>query len=106
MTPMSTLQNQNNVTVDEAAIDDALAIIKSTILKKNADYGNAWQRHGLPQVLTRLCEKSLRLETLSDGRQALVTNESTLDTLIDIGGYGVLGIIYAIQNGIGGDRPA
>jgi hypothetical protein len=93
------------VDVTEERIDEALAIIKRTILKKNKDYGDAWQRYGLPQVLTRLTEKALRLETLSDGRQALVASESSLDTLVDIGGYGVLGIIYSIANGIGGDRP-
>jgi len=63
------------------------------VLKKNHDYGNAWQRHDYSWIL-RIVDKLYRVETLADGRQALVLNESIEDTLRDVIGYSLLGLLY------------
>lgn len=63
------------------------------VLRKNADYKDAWQSQGMFTSLIRLKDKLIRVETLQDGRQALVQDEDIEQTLIDIVGYGLLGIL-------------
>lgn len=64
------------------------------ILVKNQDYGDAWQRQGMAGCLVRLADKLYRVETLSDGREALVVDEKIEDTLRDAIGYSMLGLLY------------
>jgi len=59
---------------------------------KNHDYGDAWRKHGIAGILVRISDKSLRLITLN-GQEALVVNESSEDTLRDIAGYAIFGLI-------------
>lgn len=61
-----------------------------TLVKKNHDYGNAWQRYGMFTGLIRLNDKLLRVKTLTGGQQALVADESIKDTITDIAGYALL----------------
>ena len=70
----------------------ALEII-NTIMRKNADYGDAWQRYGIFTPLIRINDKILRVQTLSDGRKALVADEAIEDTLEDIVAYGLLALL-------------
>lgn len=65
------------------------------VLRKNADYGDAWQHGGAPGIMVRELDKVLRLEQLSDGRQALILDEKWADTLRDICGYALLGLLLA-----------
>ena len=65
-----------------------------TVLRKNADYGDAWQADGAPGWAHELKTKLCRLETLSDGRQALVVDENIEETLRDTVGYALLGLLY------------
>jgi hypothetical protein len=81
------LEVPENLKAEIEAICDS--IIK-TVVKKNADYGDAWQRYGMFTGLIRENDKLLRVETLADGRQALVADEKVGDTLVDIVGYGLL----------------
>ena len=62
------------------------------VLEKNADYGDAWQKHGLAGVLVRISDKALRLQNL-EGKEALVVDENVDDTLMDIAGYALLGLL-------------
>ena len=62
------------------------------VLEKNADYGDAWQKHGLAGVLVRISDKALRLQNL-EGKEALVVDEKVDDTLMDIAGYALLGLL-------------
>ncbi len=71
----------------------ALEIIR-TVMSKNADYGDAWQADGAPGWAHELKTKLCRLETLSDGRQALVVDENIEETLRDTIGYALLGLLY------------
>jgi len=87
------------VEVTEEELDAAYAFVKELLLRKNHDYGDAWQKHGLAGVFVRLSDKALRLEYLSGGHSALVTTEKTQDTLVDIVGYGLLGLLYERQVG-------
>lgn len=66
----------------------------NTVLAKNADYGGAWQRQGIAGVMARLSDKLCRVETLADGREALVADEKLKDTLMDVIGYAMLGLLY------------
>jgi len=67
---------------------------------KNQDYGDAWQRYGIFTPLIRINDKILRVETLSDGRVALVANEGIGDTLEDIIGYATLALMWLGNNNI------
>lgn len=96
-----TLENKF-VQVTEEELDEAYAFVKELLLRKNQDYGNAWQKYGLAGVFVRLTDKALRLEYLNGGRNALVTTEKTQDTLVDIVGYGLLGLLYERQVGTHG----
>lgn len=64
------------------------------VLAKNSDYGDAWQKKGVAGVLVRLSDKATRLENLS-GKQALVVDESWLDTVRDMAGYCLLAMLCA-----------
>lgn len=85
--------NKSSVIVNEEAIDRVFEKVKKILLKKNHDYGDAWQRHGAVGVMVRLSDKSLRLESLSS-KEALVLDENISDTLFDIIGYSVLGLLW------------
>lgn len=76
---------------------DTEEIIK-LLLAKNADYGDAWQRFGIFTPLIRINDKILRVQTLSDGRQALVADESIVQTLVDTVGYGLLALLKIKQD--------
>jgi len=67
--------------------------IIETILKKNADYGDAWQKYGIFTPLIRINDKILRVKTLSDGHDALVAEENIDDTLVDIIAYALLALL-------------
>lgn len=66
--------------------------IVDLVLRKNHDYGDAWQRYGIFTPLIRINDKTLRLETLTDGSEALIADESVIDTLRDIIGYCLLAL--------------
>ena len=69
------------------------------LLEKNADYGDAWQKHGVAGVLVRISDKSLRLKNLV-GQEALVVDEKVEDTLMDIAGYALLGLLKERQKDV------
>lgn len=71
--------------------------VTETLICKNTDYGNVWEKNGVVGLLVRLGDKLTRLETISN-RRALVADETVRDTLVDIIGYATLAIL-AIDNG-------
>lgn len=66
--------------------------------KKNADYGDAFTKSmnifGSPYLLSRLHDKLQRLINISLGTEVRVTDETVLDTLMDLACYAVMGIEY------------
>jgi hypothetical protein len=78
------------------------AEIVSLLARKNADYGNSWCRQGIGGVLSRLSDKFFRVETLADGREALIVDEKIDDTLQDAVAYALLGLLYLRSDGAAG----
>lgn len=64
--------------------------------RKNADYGDSFAKSydefGLVSPVIRLSDKVERLKTLCN-KEAQVTDESIIDTLIDIAVYAVLTVL-------------
>lgn len=84
-----------HVSVTRESLHEISEEIIDLLLKKNHDYGDAWQATGLAGIFVRLTDKSLRLQNLSNGAEALVVDERAEDTLDDIMGYCMLGKLYA-----------
>lgn len=63
------------------------------VMEKNHDYADAWQKQGMPGVMSRLADKLCRVDSLL-GREALVVSENIEDTLVDAIGYSLLGLLY------------
>lgn len=82
----------HRVAVTESDLYSLCDEIVTLLMEKNADYGDAWQKHGVAGVLVRISDKSLRLQNL-EGREALVVDETIRDTLRDIAGYALLGLL-------------
>jgi len=79
--------------VTRSALNEVASDVIELLLQKNADYGDAWQKQWVAGVLVRLSDKSMRLERLSTGRIAFVVDEKWRDTLKDIAGYALLGLL-------------
>lgn len=66
--------------------------------RKNADYGDAFTKSmdifGSTYLLSRLHDKLQRLINISLGAKVRVTDETYLDTLMDLACYAVMGIEY------------
>jgi len=70
------------------------ADVVDIVLHKNADYQDAWQKQGIQGTLVRIADKLCRIETLADGRQALVAEEKLEQTLLDNIGYSFLALLW------------
>lgn len=104
------LEEQHIVVTREKLIRQLLKTIKladmirrcdeivDLVLKKNHDYGDAWQKYGIFTSLIRLNDKLLRVKTLTDGEKALVASEGLKDTLRDTIGYCLLALAYIEEN--------
>jgi len=64
------------------------------VLRKNVDYADAWQRQGMAGIAIRLSDKLCRLEHWSGREVLLIDDETIQDTLMDIIGYALLGLLY------------
>lgn len=81
----------------EALTSIAIQVI-AMVLKKNKDYGDAWQRHGGAGWAMKLADKLCRIETLANDQEALVLNEDIEDSLRDAIGYSLLGLLWLREN--------
>jgi len=66
--------------------------------KKNADYGDAFAKHGLIGVLVRIEDKIQRALTISAKGITLVDDESLKDTLLDLHNYAAMALMLAEEN--------
>lgn len=69
--------------------------IADTYEKKNADYGNSFtdsvERYGYVAGIVRMSDKFHRAENLLiGGKEALVNDESAVDTLLDLAAYSIM----------------
>jgi hypothetical protein len=61
--------------------------------KKNADYGDAFAKHGLVGVLIRIEDKIQRALSISKSGVTLVDSESLQDTLLDLHNYTAMALL-------------
>lgn len=79
---------------------DAHKELQEIFVKKNADYGNSFEesleKHGLIAAIVRMEDKMSRLNTLSK-QEALVSDESLIDTLKDLSNYALMSAVWLEQ---------
>lgn len=81
-------------------IHDAHKELQEIFVKKNTDYGNSFEesleKHGLIAAIVRMEDKMSRLNTLSKN-EALVKDESIIDTLKDLSNYALMSAVWLEQ---------
>lgn len=81
-------------------IHDAHKELQDIFVKKNTDYGNSFEesleKHGLIAAIVRMEDKMSRLNTLSKN-EALVKDESIIDTLKDLSNYALMSAVWLEQ---------
>ena len=79
---------------------DAHKELQEIFVKKNTDYGNSFEeslnKHGLIAAIVRMEDKMSRLNTLSKN-DALVKDESIIDTLKDLSNYALMTAVWLEQ---------
>ena len=101
---LATRQNSDHpadrvhVEVTRSKLESIAYSVVNLVLRKNKDYGDAWQFPGINGAMANLADKLFRVENLADGRERLVQDENVLETLIDAVGYSLLGILYLQEN--------
>lgn len=79
---------------------DAHKELQEIFVKKNTDYGNSFEesleKHGLIAAIVRMEDKMSRLSTLSKN-EALVKDESVIDTLKDLSNYALMTAVWLEQ---------
>ena len=79
---------------------DAHKELLEIFVKKNTDYGNSFEesleKHGLIAAIVRMEDKMSRLNTLSK-QEALVSDESLIDTLKDLSNYALMSAVWLEQ---------
>ena len=77
--------------------------LKKLLIDKNKDYGNSYDKtlneYGRNIGLIRIEDKLNRLKNLLLLKEEIRTEESIIDTLLDIAGYAVLFSIYLKEQG-------
>ncbi len=80
---------------------DAHKELQEIFVKKNTDYGNSFEesleKHGLIAAIVRMEDKMSRLNTLSKN-DALVKDESIIDTLKDLSNYALMTAVWLEQD--------
>lgn len=96
---MNKQEQSTDVMIDFCGIqEEQLTIFR----KKNADYGNAFDRFGAVGVMIRLRDKLDRFINLAEGGDevALVKTEALRDTLLDLSNYSTMAVM------LGDDSPS
>ena len=60
--------------------------------RKNADYGNAFEKQGTIGVLVRIGDKIMRAQSITSRSVVLVSDEKLRDTLVDLQNYATLAV--------------
>lgn len=85
------------ITYDEHILEKIFKEMFSTYVKKNADYGNSFEKSiekfGLVASAVRLSDKLERFSNLISN-DAQVKDESIEDTLLDMANYAAMTILY------------
>lgn len=87
-------------TYEEVDVQSVQENAKQLFAKKNADYGDAFAKHGCVGVLVRMHDKLARYVSVSKKPNALpkVSSETQLDTLLDLNNYSAMALMV-LHNG-------
>lgn len=84
---------QDGFTKDEVLFKEITELMLHTYIKKNRDYGGAFERgmerDGIISALTRMYDKLDRLHSLKD-KDPEVVEETVEDTLMDLANYAIM----------------
>jgi len=73
---------------------DVIVELSNTYTKKNADYGNSFEKtldkRGLIPAIVRMEEKMERIENLWDTEETLVVDEDIIDSAMDLANYAIM----------------
>lgn len=93
---------QEGLTKDEQTFKEITEQMLQTYIKKNRDYGGAFERgmerDGIISALTRMYDKLDRLHSLKD-KDPEVVEESIQDTLLDLANYAIMTRICLLKSG-------
>lgn len=77
------------------------ASLNGLYARKNADYGDSFgksfKEYGLTMACIRLEDKLNRIKSLRN-KEALVTDESIVDTLMDLANYSIMTLVEMMQS--------
>lgn len=83
--------------INEQTIRKACQDLADLLVKKNQDYGNSvqeqFQEYGPVSLHIRLDDKLRRLKQLETTGKINVKTESKQETMIDLAGYAILGLL-------------
>lgn len=93
---------QEELTKDEQVFKEITEQMLQTYIKKNRDYGGAFERgmerDGIISALTRMYDKLDRLHSLKD-KDPEVVEETVEDTLMDLANYAIMTRICLLKSG-------
>lgn len=93
---------QEELTKDEQVFKEITELMLQTYIKKNRDYGGAFERgmerDGIISALTRMYDKLDRLYSLKD-KDPEVVEETVEDTLMDLANYAIMTRICLLKSG-------
>lgn len=94
--------SQEGLTKDEVAFKEITEQMLQTYIKKNRDYGGAFERgmerDGIISALTRMYDKLDRLHSLKD-KDPEIVEETVEDTLMDLANYAIMTRICLLKSG-------
>lgn len=83
--------------IESPTFDDVLSVLKGIYDRKNADYGNSFDKSldefGLVASVVRMSDKMERIKSLTN-KEAEVKDESIEDTLIDLANYAIMTVLW------------
>ena len=92
-----------NAIINVDSINDASYDLAELLRKKNRDYGDSFEKqyneYGLASVCIRIEDKLNRLKTALKNGELSVDDETVIDTLQDLSGYALLGMIIEREKG-------
>ena len=95
-------EEPEELTKDEQTFKEITEQMLQTYIKKNRDYGGAFERgmerDGIISALTRMYDKLDRLHSLKD-KDPEVVEESVQDTLLDLANYAIMTHICLLKSG-------
>lgn len=94
-------EEPKELTEDEQAFKEITEQMLQTYIKKNRDYGGAFERgmerDGIISALTRMYDKLDRLHSLKD-KDPEIVEESVQDTLLDLANYAIMTRICLLKS--------